>query len=120
MIKATGANGKASVTFTIGPEVGGHSAAVCGDWNEWHAESDPMKPASGGGFTLTLALPRGRSYRFRYLVDGERWENDWAADAYVANGFGADDCVVDLTGPAAAGPRARKAAPAKKTGSQAG
>jgi len=33
---------------------------------------------------------------FRYLVDGERWENDWAADAYVPNPFGGEDSVVEV------------------------
>ena len=35
---------------------------------------------------------------YRYLVDGERWENDWAADTYAPNDYGGDDSVVDLTG----------------------
>jgi hypothetical protein len=26
-------------------------------------------------------------------VDGERWENDWAADAYAPNAFGTEDSV---------------------------
>jgi hypothetical protein len=34
--------------------------------------------------------------RFRYLLDGERWENDWTADAYVPNSFGSDDSVVEV------------------------
>jgi len=28
------------------------------------------------------------------LIDDERWENDWAADDYVPNGFGGDNSVV--------------------------
>jgi hypothetical protein len=56
------------------------------------------------GFVAEVSLPAGRVYRFRYLLDGERWENDWAADAYVANEFGGDDSVIDLT---VTGPRQR-------------
>jgi len=51
----------------------------------------------GDVFSLTIELQPGRAYRFRYLLDGERWENDWDADAYVPNAFGTDDSVVDLT-----------------------
>lgn len=40
------------------------------------------------GFSVRIALPPGRTYRFRYLLDDGRWENDWAADAYVPNEFG--------------------------------
>ena len=39
-------------------------------------------------------MDSGRQYRFRYLFDEGRWENDWAADDYVANEFGGEDSVV--------------------------
>ena len=41
--------------------------------------------------------------------------NDWSADAYQPNGFGADDSVVDLTALAQAVPPATKKAAARKT-----
>jgi hypothetical protein len=69
---------------------------------------------------VTVVLDAGRTYRFRYMLDGQRWDNDWAADAYVGNNFGGDDSVVDLTAlaeavpPAARRTSAKKAPPAKK------
>ncbi len=114
MIKSKGAKGTASVTFTVEADVGGTGAAVCGDWNDWDALRDPMEPVAGGGFTLTLAIPRGRVYRFRYLLDGERWENDWAPDGYAANTYGGDDCLLDLSESAPARPTVRKALRQKK------
>ena len=63
---------------------------------------------------MTVGLDAGRAYRFRYLLDGQRWENDWAADAYQPNGFGGDDLVVDLTALAEAVPRAARKTPTKK------
>ena len=83
MIKSRGANGKASVTFTLDPRVSAQTAAVCGEWNDWSADVDVMRRDAEGGFSLTVDLEAGRTYRFRYLLDGERWDNDWAADAYV-------------------------------------
>ena len=71
-------------------------------------------PRRRGGFSMTVGLDAGRAYRFRYLLDGQRWDNDWAADAYLPNDFGGDDSVVDLTALAEAVPRAAKKAPAKK------
>ena len=41
-------------------------------------------------------LEAGRQYRFRYWLDNERWENDWAADAYLPNPFGSEDSVVAI------------------------
>jgi hypothetical protein len=47
----------------------------------------------GDGFEVTVPLERDRRYRFRYLVDGHHWENDWNADEYVPNEYGGDDSV---------------------------
>ncbi len=119
MIKSRGAKGKARVTFTVDPQVGAQTAAVCGEWNDWSAGADVMHRDADGGFSVTVSLDAGRAYRFRYLLDGQRWDNDWAADAYQPNDFGGDDSVVDLTAlaeavpPAAKKPSAKKA-PAKK------
>lgn len=134
MRKTPNPDGVAHVEFTLGPAVGATSAAVCGEWNGWDAGTDLMERRSDGGFALTITLPVGRTYRFRYLLDGHRWENDWQADAYVPNDFGEEDSVVDLTdewpsepvitrlgappAPAKAAP-AKKATPAKKAAGRA-
>ena len=115
MIKSRGAKGKARVTFTVDPRVGAQAAAVCGEWNEWSADADIMHRDAQGGFSLTVDLDPGRAYRFRYLLEGQRWDNDWAADAYEPNDFGGDDSVVDLTALAGAAPPAARRTPAKKT-----
>ncbi len=119
MIKSRGAKGRASVTFTLDRRVGAQTAAVCGEWNDWSAGADVMRRDAGGGFSVTVDLEAGRAYRFRYLLDGERWDNDWAADAYVPNGFGGDDCVVDLTALAEAVPPAAKKAPPARAAKKA-
>lgn len=114
MIKSRGAKGKVRVTFTVDPRVGARTAAVCGEWNDWSADADVMHRDAEAGFSLTVGLDAGRAYRFRYLLDGQRWDNDWAADAYVRNDFGGDDSVVDLTALAGAVPPAARKEPAKK------
>ena len=53
--------------------------------------------ADDDGFVARVLLEPGRQYRFRYLLDGERWENDWSADDYVDNELGGTDSVLDLT-----------------------
>jgi hypothetical protein len=96
MIKSRGRNGTASVTFTLAGAVGASHAAICGEWNNWSPDRDVMEPAEDG-FAYTIELEVGRAYRFRYLLDGHRWENDWSADSYVPNEHGGDDSLVDLT-----------------------
>lgn len=99
VIKSTVRGGKAKVRFVLDVGLNARSVAVCGEWNGWSADADIMIRDRGGGLSLTLDLEPGRTYRFRYLLDGERWENDWHADAYVPNAFGGEDSLLDLTSP---------------------
>jgi 1,4-alpha-glucan branching enzyme len=96
--------GKVAVTFRLpaGAEAG--QAWVAGEWNDWSQEADEMKPTESGGLECTLLLDPGRSYRFRYFLGDDRWENDWDADAYVDNEFGGADSVVMLDPPEPAEP----------------
>jgi hypothetical protein len=84
------------VTFRLPGEAAPEARAVTlvGDFNNWDAGASPMRRLKNGSFTATLSLETGHNYRFRYLIDGQRWENDWRADRYVKNSFGTDDSVV--------------------------
>src|SRR6476646_10788240 len=97
MIKRGAGAGHVDVTFEVDPAVNAQRINLCGEFNDWSPDTHPMQRREDGGFTITLQLEPGRSYRFRYLLDGERWENDWAADDYVRNEYGGDDSLVDLT-----------------------
>jgi hypothetical protein len=120
------------VTFQLTPEREASSAAVLGDFNDWRPEAHPMERAKDGSFRLTVSLPAGRRYRFRYLFDGESWANDETADSFVLNQFGSEDAILDLSAadgpasapkPAAARPKkavaAAAEAPAKPAGAKA-
>src|SRR4051794_3797275 len=116
MIKRAGVgNGLVEVTFEVDAAVQAERANLCGEFNDWSQTADEMEREADGGFTLTKNLDGGRSYRFRYLLDGERWENDWAADTYVPNEFGGDDSLVDLSGIDGSPPPVKKAAAKKAT-----
>jgi len=84
------------VTFDFTPELTAGKVVLCGDFNEWRQDVHPMKLRKDGRFSTTLSLESGRSYRFRYLLDGERWENDWQADGYMPNEFGTEDSLVKI------------------------
>lgn len=85
------------VTFKLPANVKAESVAVCGEFNDWDPSSTPMKRLKDRSFSATLSLPTGRAYRFRYLLDGERWENDWDADAYRQNRYGSEDSIAELS-----------------------
>jgi 1,4-alpha-glucan branching enzyme len=84
------------VTFTLPEDVNVESACLCGDFNDWDQNSHRMKRHKDGSFTLTISLRPGRTYRYKFLLDGERWENDWSAESYVPNDFGGQDSLITI------------------------
>lgn len=75
------------VTFKLTQEEAqsAESVQLIGEFNDWAADAAPMKKLKNGGFTQTIDLDSDKEFRFRYLLDGETWENDWAADKYVVS-----------------------------------
>jgi hypothetical protein len=88
-------DGRVEVVFQLAAGPACTRAAVLGDFNGWSRDATPMARTEGG-FEATVLLGPGTSHRFRYLLDGHRWENDPEADRYVANDFGSEDGVVDV------------------------
>lgn len=89
-------SGRCRVTFELPAEASAETATLVGEFNDWDKTAHPMSKRKDGRFSITLTLDAGRQYRFRYWLDGGRWENDWEADAYVPNDFGTEDSVVDI------------------------
>jgi 1,4-alpha-glucan branching enzyme len=84
------------VTFELPTAAEAMAANVVGEWNGWSGDATPMSKRKDGRLSVTVSLEAGRPYRYRFLLDGERWENDWAADAYVANDFGGEDSLIKV------------------------
>ncbi len=66
-----------------------------GDFNNWKKRATPMQ-LHKDRYTASLELEPGQDYQFRYLINGKVWCNDWHADAYIPNTFGAENCVASL------------------------
>ena len=81
------------VTFRLAANEAGDATTVklIGDFNEWDTSVAPMKRLKNGDFTQVIELTTDASYAFRYLIDNERWENDWQADGYVSSGVGVEE-----------------------------
>ncbi len=85
------------VTFCLPAEAAGEAQAVylVGEFNDWDAVATPMNRLKTGEFKVTLDLETGREYEYRFLIDGQVWENDWAADHYRPAGVpGTENSVV--------------------------
>lgn len=81
------------VSFDFPAEAAPHAKKVelVGSFNNW--EPVNMRKVKDN-YTRTLDLPVDQKFEFRYRVDGETWENDWKADAYVPNDAGTENSVV--------------------------
>jgi hypothetical protein len=116
--------GRFDVVFDLPPGLEVERAAVVGDFNDWSDESHLMERTDDGRLEVTIPFDPGTRARFRYRIDGDRWENDWNADDYVSNEFGGEDSllvvpdappVVEPGDPAVPASAAPATKPAKKT-----
>ena len=85
----------AKVTFEL-REVEAEAVHVVGDFNHWSTGETPLVRRKDGRFSTTLTLPAGKEYRYRYVLDGDRWTNDADADRSEPNDHGSEDSVLDL------------------------
>ena len=72
------------------------NVALVGDFNEWDTQIAPLKKDKEGVFKITLDLPIGAEYEYRFLVDGN-YVNDPDADKYYFNYYaGEDNSVISV------------------------
>lgn len=84
---------KIRVTFSMPSAIWADTIHLVGDFNNWSKTATPLR-LSDAGWMVSLVLPEGEAYQYRYLVNGEEWHNDWHADGYRRNEFGGDSSVV--------------------------
>ncbi|MFC1838508.1 isoamylase early set domain-containing protein [Thermodesulfobacteriota bacterium] len=83
-------------TFELPAEVNADEISLCGEFNDWNPQKNKMTKRKNGRWSTTISLMAGRKYRYKYLMDGKSWENDWNADAYQRNELGSEDSVVKV------------------------
>jgi 1,4-alpha-glucan branching enzyme len=49
--------------------------SLVGDFNGWNPSARPLKRDAGGLWKVTLRLGPG-TYQYKFVVNGERWEED--------------------------------------------
>lgn len=67
---------------------------LAGEFNGWNFEETLLKKQKNGSFATTLDLETGGEYQYRYVLDGEQWENDYDADKYLPSDVGVENSVV--------------------------
>jgi len=88
------------VTFRLAkheqPEYDISTSHLVGDFNDWSLTNTPMESLKNGDFKITVELEPGKIHEFRYLLNNEKWYNEWEADEYILGDFGKDNCVIEL------------------------
>jgi predicted flap endonuclease-1-like 5' DNA nuclease len=110
---------KCKVTFSLPAEVAPNakSVRVVGDFNNWNWSKGVKLTKKKNQFQGAAELKAGQRHEFRYLIDNNRWENDWQADGYCATPYGCDNSVIVTSAAAAKAKspsRASKAPTSKK------
>lgn len=83
------------VTFELPSSIWAERVNLVGDFNGWDTTQGEMRQSrTDGAWRISLILPVGREFQFRYLVNGRDWYNDWHADKYVSNQYGTDNSVI--------------------------
>lgn len=108
------------VTFTLPAEIVANASngLLLGEFNNWDKETGfSLKKSKDGSMKATIELEAGKSYEYRYLLDGGRWENDQTAEQYAhVHGFDIVNCVITVPVEESlveAKPKAKKAVAAK-------
>jgi hypothetical protein len=80
-------------TFVLRGFDDARTVAVCGSFNGWDGAASPMLHLRGR-WTATIELEPGQVHRYRFLVDGEHWEDDPLATERAWNDYGSEDCII--------------------------
>ncbi|MGB4840332.1 MAG: helix-hairpin-helix domain-containing protein [Saprospiraceae bacterium] len=99
IVKNYQSKGTCKVTFSYpaNANVGVKTIQVLGEFNDWNADLAPKMKKSKDEYNTVLELEAGKTYQFRYLLDGAKWDNDFAADSYVQSPFmGISNSVIVL------------------------
>ena len=71
------------------------SVALCGDFNGWATQTDPMKQQSDGTWTIVRKLSPG-SHAYKFLIDGKVWRLDEANPSTQDDDFGGKNSVITV------------------------
>jgi hypothetical protein len=91
---ATQHGGAVPVQFRLAAP-GAERVHVAGDFNDWDVGSLSLRDDGDGVWTATVPLPPGR-YGYMFVVDGEHWVVDPAADAVEPDGFGGQNALLRI------------------------
>ena len=79
--QSCGADGSLKVTFVLPATEPEGPVSVLGSFNGWDPFVHPLKKRSNGTRSVTVEVPAGNQFEFKYLAEGGEWFCDPDADA---------------------------------------
>jgi 1,4-alpha-glucan branching enzyme len=77
------------------PDAG--SVSLVGDFNDWEPSRLMLKdPDQDGVWEIRLRLPKGGSYTYNFIINGDTWVTDPNALIHVKDGFGGESSILSL------------------------
>jgi hypothetical protein len=86
-------SGHVRVVFELPSCIWADRIYLTGDFNDWQTGDIRLQQTRSGVWQAALDLPLGKSYQFRYVIDGQ-WRTDSHADGLSENNFGSQNSVV--------------------------
>jgi 1,4-alpha-glucan branching enzyme len=80
--------GFVEVVFSLDDHGYHQPVTLVGDFNEWDPEATALVATGEGRLAVSLTMPVGRRYEFRYRDARGYWFNDEGADDYSDNRWG--------------------------------
>ena len=94
MIKRAKDKGGVKLTFVLSLEDTPNPVSVLGDFNNWDELAHPLKKRANGTRSVSVVVPAGGRYAFKYLADGGTWFTDTDADEHGSNEYGQVNSIV--------------------------
>jgi 1,4-alpha-glucan branching enzyme len=83
------------VTFELPESVWASQVYLTGDFVKDSTQKTPMQQGRDGSWRVTVDLPAGNRYKYRYLID-KNWYTDWNPELSDANLTDPTYSVLDL------------------------
>ena len=83
------------VTFSLSLHDTPGPVSVLGDFNAWDPHAHPLKKRANGTRSVSIVLPVGERFTFKYLSDGGTWFNELDADSHASNEYGEVNSIVE-------------------------
>ena len=84
------------VTFTLADIDVDRHVSVVGDFNGWDPLANPLERDGSGLQSVSMELPVGASYQFKYLADDGSWFCDPDVEECEPNEYGELNSVLHL------------------------